>query len=66
VVTRTGALRDVRVDRSTNSALNDACVKAVQLWKFTPASGYANQLLNVRLSVPFRFKVVETPRQEDQ
>ena len=65
VVTRTGALRDIVVASSTNSALNDACVKAVQQWKFSPAIGFTNQTLNARLTIPFRFKITEV-KPEDQ
>lgn len=55
VVGKDGKVRDLKVERTSNPALVDPCVKALEKWTFTPGKGNAGQLLNLRLSIPFRF-----------
>lgn len=55
VVGKDGLVRDLRVERTSNPALVDPCVKALEKWTFTPGKGLAGQALNLRLSIPFRF-----------
>ena len=51
VVTESGDVDDVKVDRSTNDALNDLTASAIREWKFNPA---------VRNGQPFRCVVTKT------
>jgi len=57
VVTKQGTIRDIRVDKSSNPALTEPCLKAVNQWKFSPAISKAGIPVNMRLSIPFKFDV---------
>lgn len=59
VVTKQGTIRDIRVDKSSNPALTEPCLKAVNLWKFSPAISKSGQPVNMRISVPFKVDVKE-------
>jgi TonB family protein len=65
VVTKQGTIRDIRVDKSTNPALTEPCLKAVNQWRFSPAISKAGLPVNMRLSIPFRFDVKPQPAQEE-
>jgi TonB family protein len=65
VVTKQGTIRDIRVDKSTNPALTEPCLKAVNQWKFSPAISKAGMPVNMRLSIPFKFDVKPLPAQEE-
>ena len=67
VVTKQGTIRDLRVDKSSNPALTEPCLKAVNQWKFNPAISKAGLPVNMRLSIPFKFDVkpVEAAPQDD-
>ncbi|MFT3830156.1 MAG: TonB family protein [Opitutaceae bacterium] len=59
VVTKQGTIRDIRVDKSSNPALTEPCLKAVNLWKFSPAISKSGQPVNMRISVPIKVDVKE-------
>lgn len=52
VVSKLGTIRDIRVEKSTNPALTDPCLKAINLWKFGPAISKAGQPVNMRIMIP--------------
>lgn len=65
VVTKQGTIRDLRVDKSSNPALTEPCLKAVNQWKFSPAISKAGIPVNMRLSIPFKFDVKPQPAEDE-
>jgi TonB family protein len=61
VVTRKGTISDIRVDKSSNPALTDPCLKAINLWQFSPAISKAGQPVNMRISIPFKIDIAPPP-----
>ena len=66
VITRQGTIRDIRVDKSTNPALTEPCLKAVTQWKFSPAISKAGMPVNMRLSIPFKFDVKPVDQRSEE
>jgi TonB family protein len=65
VVSKLGVVRDIRVEKSSNPALTEPCIKAVTQWKFSPALSKSGQPVNMRLSIPFKIDVEEQQQQRD-
>ena len=65
VVSKQGTIRDIRVDKSTNPALTEPCLKALAKWKFSPAVSKAGYPVNMRLSAPFKFDIASRGAEED-
>jgi RNA polymerase sigma factor (sigma-70 family) len=54
IVDAEGAVRDLRVVRSTNAVLEPAVTEAVAQWRFEPAAK-GGQAVNARMQLPVRF-----------
>ncbi len=52
-VEKDGKTRDIAVEKSTDTAFAEECLKAVKKWKFSPAINKEGKPVNLKISVPF-------------
>jgi TonB family protein len=53
IVEKDGKTRDIAVEKSTDTAFAEECLKAVRKWKFSPAINKEGKPVNLKVSVPF-------------
>jgi TonB family protein len=66
VVTKQGTIRDIRVDKSTNPALTEPCLKAINQWKFGPAISKAGLPVNMRIAIPIPIDIKAQQQTNDR
>jgi TonB family protein len=55
VVERSGAVRDVEIEKSTDDEIGRRCKAAVERWRFQPATAPDGRTVEARIEVPFKF-----------